>query len=312
MSGNEPRLVSPGMDRIDQLIALSDAARWNQTHDDWRWMLDHGRARALLLHETLIASTLVLPWPPASAPADSDSVAWISMVLVLPEHRGQGHAGRLLRESLDWLREPERAHLLPVLDATPAGRPVYLRQGFVDTWSFNRWERTSAPPPSGPAATMKALDINAIQEDSDCFQRDESLRAFDAHAFGADRSSLLDALLRRAPQSAFIARRAGRLCGYVLARPGRRATQIGPLIASDRSVAQALLSAALASIEGAVFIDVPQAQSSIEPDLLASGFVIQRPFTRMIRPQTSRTMQSNHLAPGHPSFIWAVAGPELG
>ena len=275
-------------------------------------MLEQGRARALLLGNTLIASTLVLPWPAASASSVTGSVAWISMVLVLPEHRGQGHAGRLLRESLEWLADPVRSHLLPVLDATPAGRPVYLRQGFIDGWTFNRWERTQRLPTHGSLPIDPTLEIHALPQTPEAFQRDGSLHALDTLAFGADRSSLLNALLQRAPQSAFVAHRSGSPCGYVLARPGRRATQIGPLLAADQAAAEALLAAALQSIEEPVFIDVPQARSSVESALIASGFTIQRPFTRMFRPPQNRAKPPHPLPADPPSSVWAVAGPELG
>ncbi|MEN9760823.1 MAG: hypothetical protein RI906_649, partial [Pseudomonadota bacterium] len=102
---------------LDDLLALSRASNWNQNSDDWRWMLASGRTRGLRLNGRVIASTLVLPWPPVPQPAGGKpqtsgnalraqprltpgladtgslrSVAWISMVLVLPEYRRQGYA----------------------------------------------------------------------------------------------------------------------------------------------------------------------------------------------------------------------------
>ena len=80
-----------------------------------------------LLDGTLAASTLVLPY---------QTFAWISMVLVLPEHRRKGT--HLLRVALADLRN--RA-LTPILDATPAGREVYRQEGFRDTWTFKRLQK---------------------------------------------------------------------------------------------------------------------------------------------------------------------------
>jgi len=87
---------------------------------------------------TLAASTLVLPY--------GSEFAWISMVLVLPEHRRHGHATRLLRAAID---ELQGRGLTPVLDATPAGREVYLQEGLRDTWGFQRYSLPEARPVSG-------------------------------------------------------------------------------------------------------------------------------------------------------------------
>ena len=342
-------LVEPTRADIDGLLALSSASNWNQNPDDWLWMLEHGRTRALRVDGRLIASTLVLPWsndpidsgasalaaapaPPAemkdtepgphSASAEMGStkrppasLAWISMVLVLPEHRGQGHARTLLRESLAWLRQPSQGHLLALLDATPAGRPVYLREGFTDLWGFSRWERRSEsasvprrlPPDrsvslSGPSVTASML--NAVL-------------GLDRIAFGASRARLIEDLIRRAPALARADLVDGDLRGFILARPGRVATQIGPLIARDRHSAETLLDQTLSTVSGPTFIDVPDNRSELAALLTAQGFTRQRPFTRMVLDPASPSRpapverDTPELA-GNRALIWAVAGPELG
>ena len=77
---------------------------------------------------TLAASTVALPY--------GTDFAWIAMVLVLPEHRRQGYASRLLRVALDEMEKQKRVGLL---DATPAGREVYVQEGFRDFWGFKRF-----------------------------------------------------------------------------------------------------------------------------------------------------------------------------
>jgi ribosomal protein S18 acetylase RimI-like enzyme len=49
--------------------------------------------------------------------------AWVGMVLVDPETRGQGVGTRLLQETMSVLRDMPSIRL----DATPQGRPVYQR-----------------------------------------------------------------------------------------------------------------------------------------------------------------------------------------
>jgi len=132
MESTEPLECALDEARLEACLALSRAAGWNQNAADWRLMLAIGRGWGLSRADgTLVASTLVLPY---------GGFAWISMVLVLPAQRRKGYASRLLRRALDALRA---AGLTPVLDATPAGRAVYLQEGFHDTWGFKRYQLQS-------------------------------------------------------------------------------------------------------------------------------------------------------------------------
>lgn len=322
---------------LDDLLALSKASNWNQNADDWRWMLASGRTRGLRLDGRVIASTLVLPWPPAPQALDAPSgpsrqskavsgriasgladaatpasLAWISMVLVLPEYRRQGHASRLLRDALGWLGQPGQRHLLPVLDATPAGREVYLQEGFHDTWGFARWQCAQVDTRvlgsfTGQRTTQRSMPLQGFAGLPSALAGD--LLALDCQAFGADRRHLISALARRSPRAGFVATQpmGDRLSatGYVMARPGRQATQIGPLVARDTESAKALLTGALAAVKGPVFIDIPDDRGDLQVVLETAGFTMQRPFTRMV-------FGAGRPAPGDAGLVWAVAGPELG
>ena len=92
-----------------------------------------------------------------------------------------------------------------------------------------------------------------------------------------------------------------------MARPGRQATQLGPLVAHDAETAIALADCALSRIEGPVFLDVPDARRDIEPWLDRHGFTRQRPFTRMALIYPGTAIPHNQRC-----AIVAVAGPELG
>jgi len=302
-------LVEPTAADMAALLALSQAAHWNQIHHDWAWMLANGRTRALRQADTLVASTLVLPWPPAASATRSDqvaspSLAWISMVLVLPEHRGQGHASRLLQESLAWLEQPSQRHLLPVLDATPAGRPVYLKLGFSDAWSFTRWEHRTR---QRSVVTEGAGDLLEVGGTDASHPARGALYELDRQAFGANRETLLDDLIHRAPTLAIALGQAHAIRGFSLARPGRVATQLGPLVAQDAAAAIELVDQALARVDGPVFIDIPNARCELATWLAHRGFSAQRPFTRMALGRRARSLESEC-----PATVWAVAGPELG
>jgi GNAT superfamily N-acetyltransferase len=288
MASTDPGNLHPlGPGDLAGCLELSRSANWNQNAADWQLMLDIGRGWGITAPDgTLLASTLVLPY--------GGDFAWISMVLVLPDHRRQGHASRLLRVAIAELRE---RGLTPVLDATPAGREVYLREGFVDTWGFTRYAAAAplrAAPKNDPDLLIRPLtgeDWRAVLE-------------LDRPAFGASREKLLRALAHRLPEAALVAVRGGVIVGYLLGRDGRQARQLGPLAARDPLAAQALLEAGLARVAPPLYLDVVDRAPELRASLAQRGFSVQRPFTRMVR--------GAPRAPGEARAVFLVAGPELG
>ena len=239
-------------------------------------MLDMGRGWGLSRGDgTLIASTLVLSY---------GDFAWISMVLVHPEHRRKGYASRLLRIAIADLRS---RGLTPILDATPAGREVYRQEGFRDAWTFKRFHLPQ------PVHLESARGAAAISDWA-------RLLPLDAEAFGADRGTLLRSLAGRLPQAAL----AIDTQGFVLGRDGREARQIGPLVAHDEATAMTLLRAALAAVAAPLYVDVVDHAPQLQQWLQAHGFVFQRPFARMVH--------GADRAPGNAKLVYLVAGPELG
>jgi len=74
---------------IESGLRLSDAARWNQTADDWAFFIEHGEAFGIRAtsDDGLVATAAALPY--------GGSVGWIAMVLVDAGHRHRGLATRL-------------------------------------------------------------------------------------------------------------------------------------------------------------------------------------------------------------------------
>src|SRR5262245_15314904 len=257
-------------------IALYQAANWNQNAADWRLMLEIGRGYGLTLADgTLAATTITLPY--------GEQFSWVSMVLVLPEHRRKGYATQLLRSALADLENEGRT---PILDATPAGREVYRLEGFHDTWGFKRY--VVKEHPSSTTTGARAL------RDADWPQ----IAALDLEAFGGDRMRLMRALALRHPQAALVCERNGQIEGFVLARDGREANQIGPLVARDAATAHLLLASAIGRVGPPIYIDL------VDREAPPIGFSFQRPFTRMVH--------GAERAPGNASLVYCPAGPELG
>lgn len=275
-----------GADELQGAQALVAEAGWNQVAADWKIFLDLGTAYAVRgTAGRLVATAATLPY---------GKFAWISMVLVAGDHRRRGLATRLLRCCLDDL---VARNVVAALDATPAGRPIYRTLGFEDSWGFCRWARSE---PRVDGSTIP--DGFVVEPITDAAW--PALLRYDERAFGADRSALLSRLRGRLPAAELCARRHGEIVGYLLGRDGRSASQLGPLVAEEKNVARALLSRALATVDGPVFIDLADGKPDIAAWLTARGFTVQRPFTRMLH--------RRHEGFGDTTRTFVVGGPEFG
>jgi GNAT superfamily N-acetyltransferase len=262
-------------------LALSTGAGWNQTADDWAWFIAQGHASGLRSDDGRLVAT-------AAAAVYGDR-AWISMVLVDPAWRHRGLASRLMARTIARLRG---LGVTPVLDATPAGEAVYRQLGFRAGFGLERWQGVA-----GPAASAAA---DAAQRPATAADLD-TLAALDRAANGLDRRGLLQSFLARPGTRAWLAADGS---GFVIARTGTRALQIGPLVARDADAAQALLATALKELNGPVFLDVPTRGSALAVALEARGFARQRPFVRMDLGAPQAIACDDRL--------FVLAGPEFG
>jgi GNAT superfamily N-acetyltransferase len=289
-------------------LALSDAAGWNQNADDWSFFIAAGAAFGMRDDRgTLVATAAALPYDAATG--------WISMVLVAAAQRHRGIASQLVDACVASLRGSGRT---PVLDATPAGAAVYAKIGFAAGFAFERWEGEVARHELGNAsgevarhepgnaggeiachergsAEDEARGIDARAPDA------EALIDLDRRAGGVDRTPLWRAFLARPETRAWLAPRGD---GFALRRAGRRAAQIGPVIAADAAVAIDLVGAALAGVAGRVFIDVPVHCTEITNELARRGFTQQRAFVRMALGDARAAAARDR--------VFALAGPEFG
>jgi GNAT superfamily N-acetyltransferase len=266
--------------------ALVAEAGWNQVAADWRIFLELGTVYAVRAGGRVIATAATLPY--------GDKCAWISMVLVAGDHRRQGLATRLLRRCID---DVLTVRLVPVLDATPAGRTVYRPLGFEDAWGFQRLA-AKAPRRDNPG---DATDIVIRSADDSIWPQ---LHAYDAAASGADRSAILSRMRGRLRGVDLVAIRNGRPIGFLLGRDGRTASHLGPLVADDDETAKALLRHALRTVPGPVFIDLADSKAAVREWLETRGFAPQRPFTRML--------YGRPLGFDDGRRTYAVIGPEFG
>lgn len=118
---------------LDDCLALSTEANWNQVRADWLDLFARADGFGLELDGHIIATATSLRHP--------HGVAWIGMVLVREAHRGQGYARRVFEAALDAASTSRYIGL----DATDFGEPVYRKFGFEVTGEVSRWRREPAP-----------------------------------------------------------------------------------------------------------------------------------------------------------------------
>lgn len=275
-------------DLAEAVWPLSVEAGWNQNVADWRFMLAAGRGFGCRGADGIWqASSLVLPL--------GQKLAWISMVLVTKDRRRFGLGSGLLKRCITEVRE---ADAVAGLDATEAGRPIYLKLGFHDLYAISRWhldrvkDGAIAPPAGIVVRPFVLADL-------------PKLATYDRPLSGMERPTILAHLAMRQPGLAFVAETvSGRLTGFALGREGRFATSLGPVVADSETIALALIARATASAPGPFILDVPEAHREIRAWLEAQGAISPRGYMRMTLGEAKRLDD-----PGH---VFALAGPELG
>ena len=263
-------------------MRLKEAAKWNQTRLDWERLLRLEPAGCFVDERagTVVGSTTAL--------RHGTDLAWIGMVLVLPEYRRRGIARGLVQHAMAWLRAS--GNRVVGLDATQMGFPLYEQLGFRSEEEIERWER---PPVGayGPAAPKGGIAFT------------DSLLALDKRACGYDRSALLADLFADASvecvQSA---------SGFACGRPGSSAWFVGPCVALRDSEAECLLVNLLAThADERVFWDLLPSSRSARSLAHRLGFRPVRRLIRMLRDAGGRFR-------GHPrpDRVFATAGFEFG
>jgi GNAT superfamily N-acetyltransferase len=263
-------------------LRLSRQAGWNQTESDWKRFLALQPDGCFVAEwdGTPLGTTTTCVFGP---------VAWIAMVLVEESARGRGIGTALLHHALEFL---DRRHISTVrLDATPLGLPLYKRLGFVEQFRLARYQGTL--PPAAPEAQVEAASP----------EQWEALGALDETVTGTDRRRLLFRLFAEDSVGAFLSRDADRPGGFLAARPGDRAVQLGPGIASPEA-GPVLFTAARQLFAGPpIFVDIPVPNEAANRLAEAQGLAVQRHLTRMCR---------GAAVCERVEWLWASSGPEKG
>ena len=271
-------------------MRLKEISGWNQTDQDWRRFLDASPNGCFVaeVDSRVVGTAATIPY--------EEKFAWIGMVLVDPEYRGRGIGTRLLQETITYLDETKIPAMK--LDATPQGKPLYEKLGFVTEYEIERLilerhpEQLLNSPPTGAQHRLSKSHL-------------EIVIAADRELFGADRSGLLKSLDRQAPELTFAVLNNGELQGYVFGRKGSFADHMGPLMATDVGACRNLIAAFLqVSAREILVVDCLKSHSFAGDLLRQLGFRYSRPLTRMFR--------GSNRFPGKHGQLCAILGPEFG
>jgi len=218
------------------------------------------------------------------------------MVLVNPACRGRGIGTRLLAQTIEYL-DAQRIPCIK-LDATPQGRPLYEKLGFMPEYEIERWTlRRNAVQAAGTSEARCCADFPPSLL-NDMYETDREV-------FGADRSFLLKSLHQQAPALTSGITSEGKLQGYTFGRKGSFADHLGPWMADNATVARALLERFLAcSIRDVLIVDWLKSNIVAGQLLRSFGFSYTRPLTRMYR--------GENAYPGSLERVCAILGPEFG
>ena len=263
-------------------MRLKQQAGWNQLEADWQRFLDLEPDGCFVAERdgTPVGTTTTCIFGP---------VAWVAMVLVDAALRGQGIGKALMQHALAFLDESGVRSVR--LDATPLGQPLYEKLGFVVQYQLARYE--GVLPPVGAAPGIPVITPEHLDE---WLQRDQEVTA-------TDRSKLLRRLFAEQPDALRGVDLGARGKGFLTVRPGMRALQIGPCIASGGAGLLLFADAWQRYAGQSAFIDIPM--QNMEAGLLAQGqgLTVQRHLTRMCRGEEVCERIGE---------LWASSGPEMG
>jgi GNAT superfamily N-acetyltransferase len=218
---------------IPEAMQLKDSAGWNQTTADWARFLSASPEGCFVAErEGRVVGT-------STSIVYEGRFAWIGMVIVDSQYRGQGIGTALLERAIRYL--DSRTVPCMKLDATPQGKPLYEKLGFASEYDIERWMLTRQRRAN--FAGKASAEI-------------EDVLRLDREIFGADRSGLLRSLTEAAPDLTLVDRQEPGVNGYAFGRRGSRADHLRPWMARKEDVASTLLDEFLhRSSRELVFVD---------------------------------------------------------
>ena len=270
-------------------LELNTLSGWNQTTADWKRFLDYSPGGCFVMEcDGKVVGT-------ATTISYEGRFAWIGMVLVNSEFRNLGIGTQLLERAIEHLAKSKNQTMK--LDATPQGKPLYKKLGFVEEYEIERWILKK------PQGLLRLLNNKTFPSPTPAQLKE--IFAKDKKFFGADRSFLLQSLFDEFPEFAVASWKRNTPVSYCFGRRGLFADHLGPWMARSSADAGTILGGFIAqSSRDTVIVDCLKSNTTASEIIKAHGFSFSRQLTRMFRGSNSH--------PGQPNSLCAILGPEFG
>ncbi|WP_028136952.1 GNAT family N-acetyltransferase [Bradyrhizobium japonicum] len=170
-----------------------------------------------------------------------DRFAFLGFYIVRADLRGSGHGLRIWNTAI-----AHAGSRVIGLDGVVAQQHNYRKSGFQLAYANIRYGGDVTAPVKPPADVVALGTIPFALVEAD-----------DTTVFPARRSAFLRAWINAPGHVGRALLRDGKLAAWGVIRPCRTGSKIGPLVADDRTAADAIVQALLASVDGEVFLDVP-------------------------------------------------------
>ncbi|WP_431274046.1 GNAT family N-acetyltransferase [Variovorax ureilyticus] len=192
----------------------------------------------------LVAEHEGLPVGFISAVSYSGRFGFLGLYIVAPTWRGRGIGMQLWKAGMKRLK----GHVVG-LDGVPAQQDNYRRSGFELAWNNVRFAgvaRDASGVRPAQIVPLRAVDFDLP-------------RADDRRVFPASREAFLRSWISMPESTGLAWMDQGRLAGWGLIRRCREGRKIGPLVAENPDVANALFEALCASVPAGetIYVDIP-------------------------------------------------------
>ena len=213
------QFVAMERSHLPEALRLSIAAGWPHRLEDWEAVQAVSQGVAAVEDGTVVATGYCTTYGNRSR---------LNMIIVDERLRGRGIGKRLVAELVALARQRPTA-----LVATEDGFPLYRKFGFEPNGKIGQFQGTVTEVPKSGRSVRRA----AADEFS-------AVLAMDRAASDSDREALLSNLAHDGQMHVADG-------GYAILRDFGRGKVIGPVVAAELDVAQALVVAAAQGLEGA-------------------------------------------------------------
>ncbi len=269
---------------IPRCVRFCQWAGWEQAKADWRRLL------ALCPQGQFIARYKGIPCGAVCTVRYGSGLGWMGLLFVHPDYRRRGIGSALMNRGIEYLRHEGIRHIK--IDATDAGRSVFLKLGFDD-------ER----PVHVYVGSLEEQHLEArerVVDDSTW----SVISEMDRLAFGADRLALLR-LLQAEEFSACALPGADGGAGYGFARAQFDTSYIGPLVANSAEAARHVTATLLEQLPaGKVMMRLLPDNLAAKELAVSLGFHLHERLTRMYLGTVCN--------PGVLEHVFATAGCQFG